>query len=228
MVEKDQRSSGRLWLWRGSLGALVFASVSALGARESSAADKEKNGSLLSTRFAVEGTYGQWSRSYEGELALPGRAARFAGAAREETFGWRGRVDVIMGPDHANFRGKVGPFVEGVFPVEHSVEIAGSAFRFQSAPILVGANVGFEARFFDERMLFGGTIGMAHVFERIEAPQGTVASNSTKFALPLSIVLGYRQPLSEVIAVGATVAAEYQVFIAATRFSGGLFLEVRP
>ncbi len=182
----------------------------------------------LAVRFAVERVHIGWKRSYEGKLSLDTRSVEFFGSEYEETWGTRGRVEVLMGADGAGIRGKLGPWVEVSDPRSHFVEIAGSSFRFETAPILVGVNGGLEVRFARERGFVGVGVGLANVFENIHAERGVVNGVSTHFSLLGSGTLGFRIPVSSVIVLGALLSAEYHAFVASTRLSGGLFFEVLP
>lgn len=176
VLEKYRRSGRGSWLWRASFGAFVFGSLSTL-ARESAAteASTEAKGRDEGTRargpslrFALERSYGQWERLYDGEWAGESGGARFSGSASEGLWGWRGRGEIVFG-ELAHFCGKLGPWFELADPFEHSVTVAGQDLRFRTAPLTVGLNTGLEYRFLREILFVGAGVGIGSVFENIRA-----------------------------------------------------------
>lgn len=236
VLEKHQRILGGHWFRCACFGAFAFGCSSAL-ARESAAteASTEAKGRDEGTRargpslrFALERSYGQWERLYDGEWAGESGGARFSGSASEGLWGWRGRGEIVFG-ELAHFCGKLGPWFELADPFEHSVTVAGQDLRFRTAPLTVGLNTGLEYRFLREILFVGAGVGIGSVFENIRArTEGlSVFPGSLRLIVLVNGQFGVRIPILRTMTVGGTLGAEYHGFIAATRYSGGLFLEAR-
>lgn len=198
-------------------------------AGEARAEDKDKGEEPagVSGRLGVELTYGQWARNYRGDLVTPVSEVHFTGTAPEDLWSWRGRFELIFGAD-PHFRGKLSPWLELSQPVEHSVQVVGSNVRFESAPMMLGMNVGLEYRFLRELLFIGLGAGVAHVIERVTSLSDgyVITPDSTRFSLLGSAQLGVRvPPFSKQFAAGATLSAEYHASIVATRFCAGVFIE---
>lgn len=213
-------------------GLRVLCLVAGLGVLFGSgeAAAKEttsKDGrSRVSLRFAVERSYGEWERNYEGHWGGGSYGeAKFAGTAQESLWGWRVRGELLFG-QVGGFFGKVGPWFELNDPKEHSMQVAGNELRFSTAPLLIGVNAAVEYRFLKERIFFSGGLGLGTMNERLSTgPSLLVEPTSVRFSVNGNASAGLRVPLGPIFALGATLAAEYHVFLEASRFSGGLFLE---